>query len=219
MKSPPILVPPQQGKPFRLYMSADSQTIGSTLMQEFEGKERAVFYFSRRLLDLETKYSPVEKLCLCLYFSCTKLRHYLISAECTVVSKADVIKHMLSMTILIGRVGKWILALLEFDLRFESAKVVKGQVMVDFITQHHQPSINYSEPIARTMFFDGSSCKQGGGIGIVIISPQRASFEFAFQIKPMSTYNQAEYEAILKGLQLLQEVKAESVEILGIHSW
>jgi hypothetical protein len=30
-----------------------------------------------------------------------------------------------------------------------------------------------------------------------------ASFEFAFQIKPMSTNNQAEYEAILKGLQLL----------------
>jgi ribonuclease HI len=31
----------------------------------------------------------------------------------------------------------------------------------------------------------------------------------------MSTNNQAEYEAILKGLQLLQEVKAESVEIFG----
>jgi ribonuclease HI len=31
----------------------------------------------------------------------------------------------------------------------------------------------------------------------------------------MSTNNQAEYEAILKGLQILQEVKAESVEIFG----
>ena len=66
-----------------------------------------------------------------------------------------------------------------------------------------------------TLFFDGSSCKQGGGIGIVIISPQGASFEFAFQTKPMTTNNQAEYEAILKGLQLLQEVKAESIEIFG----
>ena len=42
-----------------------------------------------------------------------------------------------------------------------------------------------------------------------------ASFEFAFQTKPMTTNNQAEYEAILKGLQLLQEVKAESIEIFG----
>ena len=37
-KCPHVLVPPQQGKPFKLYISADSQTIGSALMQEFEGK-------------------------------------------------------------------------------------------------------------------------------------------------------------------------------------
>ena len=43
MKCPPVLVPPQQGKPFKLYLSADDQTIGSALMQEFEGKERVVF--------------------------------------------------------------------------------------------------------------------------------------------------------------------------------
>jgi hypothetical protein len=73
MKSPPVLVPPQRGKPFKLYVSVDSQTIGSALMQEFDGKGRVVFYLSRRLLDLETRYSPIEKLCLCLYFSCTKL--------------------------------------------------------------------------------------------------------------------------------------------------
>ena len=39
MKCPPVLVPPQQSKTFKLYVSADSQTIGSTLIQEFEGKE------------------------------------------------------------------------------------------------------------------------------------------------------------------------------------
>jgi hypothetical protein len=73
MKSPPVLIPPQCGKPFKLYVSADDHTIGSVLMQEFEGRERVFFYLSRRLLDPETSYSPVEKLCLCLYFSCTKL--------------------------------------------------------------------------------------------------------------------------------------------------
>ena len=73
MKSPPVLVPPQQGKPFKLYVLADSQMIRSALMQEFEGEERVIFYLSRRLLDLETRYSSIEKLCLCLYLSCTKL--------------------------------------------------------------------------------------------------------------------------------------------------
>ena len=68
--------------------------------------------------------------------------------------------------------GKWILALSEFDMRYESAKAVKGQVIADFITQHHKPSIGYVELIPWTLFFDGSSCKQGGGIGIVIVSPR-----------------------------------------------
>ena len=96
-----------------------------------------IYFVSRRLLDAETRYSPVERLCLCLYFSCTKLRHYLLSAECVVVSKDDVIKYMLLLPILSGRIGKWIMALSEFDLRYESAKAVKGQVMADFVVQHY----------------------------------------------------------------------------------
>jgi hypothetical protein len=48
---------------------------------------------------------------------------------------------MLSMPILSGRIGKWILALSEFELKFESAKAVKGQIIADFITEHRDPSI------------------------------------------------------------------------------
>ena len=44
------------------------------------------------------------------------------------------VKHMLSMPILNGIMGKWILALSEFDLKYELAKAVKGQVMADFVT-------------------------------------------------------------------------------------
>jgi hypothetical protein len=47
MKEPPVLVPPQLNKPFKLYVAADTQTIGSALIQEFEGKERIVAYLSR----------------------------------------------------------------------------------------------------------------------------------------------------------------------------
>jgi hypothetical protein len=95
----------------------------------FEGKERVVAYLSRKLLDPETRYSAAEKLFLCVYYSCTKFRHYLLNAECIVYSKFDVSKHMLSMPILNGRIDKWILALSEFELRFESAKAVKGQII------------------------------------------------------------------------------------------
>ena len=134
--NPPVLVPPQKHKTFKLYLSADERAIGSALIQEFEGKERAIYFVSRRLLDAETRYSPVERLCLCLYFYCTKLRHYLLSAEYVIVSKEDVIRYMLSLPILNRRIGKWILALSEFYLRYESAKAVKGQAVADFVVQH-----------------------------------------------------------------------------------
>ena len=49
----------------------------------------------------------------------------------------------------------------------------------------------------------------------MLISPQGTSFEYAIPIKPTSTNNQAEYEVVLKGIQLLHEVKAESIKIFG----
>jgi hypothetical protein len=172
MKEPPVLVPPQLNKPFKLYVAADTQTIGPALIQEFEGKERVVAYLSRKLLDPETRYSAAEKLCLCVYYSCTKFRHYLLNAECVVYSKFDVIKHMLSMPIFNGRIGKWILALSEFELKFESAKAVKGQIITDFITEHRDSSIDLLEITPWALFFDGSSCGKGGGVGILLISPR-----------------------------------------------
>jgi hypothetical protein len=92
-------MPSQDDKPFKLHLSANEWAIGSALLQEFEGKERVVYFVSRRLLDAETRYAAVERLCLCLYFLCTKLRPYLLTAECIVVCKDDVVKHMLSLPI------------------------------------------------------------------------------------------------------------------------
>jgi len=158
--NPPVLIPPQQGKPFRLYLSTDGMVIGSALIQEFEGKERVIYYLSRRLIDAETRYSAIEKLCLCLYFSCIKLRHYLLSAKCTVICKDDVVRYMLSMPIMSGRIDKWILALSEFDLHYESAKAVKGQIMTDFVTQHCG-AVETLEIVPWTLFFDGYTCDRG----------------------------------------------------------
>jgi len=34
--------------------------IGAALIQEFEGKERVIYYLSRRLVDPKTRYSAIE---------------------------------------------------------------------------------------------------------------------------------------------------------------
>jgi ribonuclease HI len=100
-------------------------------------------------------------------------------------------------------------------LKFESAKAVKGQIIADFITEHRDPSINLLEITPWALFFDGSSCGKGAGVGILLISPKGEMFEFAIPIQPIVTNNQAEYEALLRGLQHLKEAKAISVEIYG----
>ena len=85
-----------------MYLSVGDTSIASVLIQKHDDQERVVFYLSRRMLDAETKYPEIEKLCLCLFFTCRKLRHILLSAETIVICKSDVIKHMLSAPILKG---------------------------------------------------------------------------------------------------------------------
>jgi ribonuclease HI len=65
------------------------------------------------------------------------------------------------------------------------------------------------------LFFDGSSCGKGGGVGILLISPKGEIFEFAVPIQPTITNNQAEYEALLRVLQYSREAQAIAVEIFG----
>lgn len=51
------------------------------------------------------------------------------------ICKANAVIYMLSAPVWKGRIGKWILALTEFDLIYESAKAVKGWAIADFIVE------------------------------------------------------------------------------------
>jgi hypothetical protein len=110
-------------------------TIASVVVHVYDGKEKVVFYLSRRMLDTETRYPEIDKLCLCLFCTHTKLRHILLSAEVIVICKSDVIKHMLSAPVLKGRFRKWIFALSEFDIRYQPVKAIKGQALADHIVE------------------------------------------------------------------------------------
>ena len=117
LATPPVLTPPKQGKPLKLYISATQESIGSLLAQDnSEGQEQAVFYLSRILSECECKYSIIEKLCLALYFSAFKLRHYMLAYVVCVITQTDIVKYMLSRPILSGKLGKWSLSLVEFNL-------------------------------------------------------------------------------------------------------
>jgi hypothetical protein len=53
-----------------------------------------------------------------------------------VACQYNIIKHMLLKPILSGRMGKWAYALVEYDLAYESLRLMKGQVVADFIVDH-----------------------------------------------------------------------------------
>lgn len=111
----------------RLYMSASDVTIGSMLLQEDDnGVKRSIYYLSRVLNDEEPRYNMVKKLCLCLYFSCMKLKHYIKHIDIYVSSHIDFIKHMLSKPILHGPIVKWELVLTGCSLTYMPLKEMKG---------------------------------------------------------------------------------------------
>jgi hypothetical protein len=124
--SAPILRAPKTGIPFKLYVAAEKDVTGGVLTQETEGREYIVAYESIRLLDAETWYTFIEKLCLSLYHTCTKLRHYFLTSACIVACQTHIIKYMLHKPILSGRVGKWAYALVEYDLHCEPLRSTKG---------------------------------------------------------------------------------------------
>jgi hypothetical protein len=80
--------------------------------------------------DARYRYHEIEKLCLYLFFTCTKLRHILLSVEIIVICKSDVIKHMMMAPVLKGRLGKWMFALSEFDIRYQLAQTSSQKELI-----------------------------------------------------------------------------------------
>jgi hypothetical protein len=115
----PVLQAPKAENPFKMYIAAQEWVIGAVMLQEEDNKEFLVAYVIQRLLDTKTQYVFLQKLCLSLYYACSKFRHYILSSSCMVACQYDVIKHMLLKPILSERMGKWAYALVEYDLAYE----------------------------------------------------------------------------------------------------
>jgi hypothetical protein len=62
LSKPPVLVPPQQDRPFYVYLSVSDTSIALVVIQVHDDKERVIFYLSRRMLDAEKRYPDIGKL-------------------------------------------------------------------------------------------------------------------------------------------------------------
>ena len=62
---------------------------------------------------------------------------------------------------------------------------------------------------------DGSSTLHAGGIGVVLKSPEVDTLKRKVRLHYPTTNNKAEYDALLKGLELAKSLGAESVLVQG----
>ena len=96
MKSP-ILVPLVPEKPLLLYLKTMNTTMGALLAQYLEEsrKETAIYYISKKMLDYEEKYSPIEKTCVALLWVTRKLRHYMLAFKVLLIAMMDSLKYLM----------------------------------------------------------------------------------------------------------------------------
>ena len=63
----PVLMPPLKSQPLKLYLLAPKESTGCLLTQNnVESHEPVVYYLSKVRNSAETRYTPIEKLCLAL---------------------------------------------------------------------------------------------------------------------------------------------------------
>jgi hypothetical protein len=110
----------------------------------------------------------------------------MLTSSCMIVCQYDVIKCMLQKPILSSRLGEWVYALVENDLKYETLKAKKGQVVANFIVDHSielDHNVCMAEESAWKLFFNRSVCSHGQGVGCLIMSPNGVEHELSIQME------------------------------------
>ena len=62
------------------------------------------------------------------------------------------------------------------------------------------------------MFTDGSSCVDGSGAGLILTNPEGAEFTYAMRFKFEATNNEAEYEALIAGIRIAEQMRVKNLQ-------
>ncbi len=88
--------------------------------------ERPITFFSKAIRDAALKYNIIEKKALALVKALKYFRVYILHSHILAYVPNVAVKDVLVQTDLEGRRGKWIAALLEYDVEIKATKLVKG---------------------------------------------------------------------------------------------
>ncbi|XP_072080955.1 uncharacterized protein [Arachis hypogaea] len=202
--------------------------INVKIKEEIERLIKAKFIQTARYVEWVSNIIPVMKKNGKLRLKC-----YMVAKSVKVIAQTDLVKYMLSFPMLRGRLGKWMLALTEFDLQYVPAKAVKGQVIADFLVDNSKDLNDQGTNIVDVevnywkLYFDGSKHKDGAGVGILIISPEvslvhipRIHNEIANELTQIASKYRIGLETIKKLSSIHQILMpANEREVLCIDEW
>ena len=203
-------------------------TVSAVLVKDVDGLQHPIYYVSKSLLQAETRYSSLEKLSLALIMACIKLKPYFESHPICVRTNYP-LKTIMSKPELSGRMSKWSVRLSTYDLTYEPRTSIKLHALADFMADF-SPSLALKDVMITetpsglrviepedtrpwVLHIDGASNARGTGLGIVLQSPQGDKVVLSISCEFRATNNEAEYEALIQGLQLTFDMGIRKVHV------
>jgi ribonuclease HI len=187
-----------------------------------------VYYINKVLYKAKTRYLEVHKLLYVVLIASRKPHHYFQAHKISVVSSYPLMAVLHNPNVTIS-ITKWATELAEFELDFVSRHAIKSQVLANFIVDwmlpaSHPGGPDDSEPEPRasvftephcTLFFDGSSRKQGAGVGVLLLTPHGDQFKYMVHLDFKATNNMAEYKVLLFGWSTTLSLGARQLLMKG----
>ena len=117
---------PTPGRPLLLYLSVSDVALGCMLVHlDDSGKEQAIYYLSKRMLDYETRYVMIKRHCLALFWATRKLRHYMTKNSVHLIFCLDPLRYLFDRPALVKRLMRWLVLLTEFDIHYVTQKSIR----------------------------------------------------------------------------------------------
>lgn len=150
---PPSTFKPSTSKRLIAYPSVFAKAISAVLVQEGNGELRPIYFVSRVLQNLETRYWVMEKVALVLVNVARHLRQYFQSHRITVQNDCLIAK-VLHKPQLGDWMISWSVELSKYDIHYELRGTIRAQSLANFVNE-----------LKKTM---GLTKPRGGGGGELV---------------------------------------------------
>ena len=155
----------------------------------------------------------MEKLAFVLITVARKLKPY-FQAHTIIVLMDKPLRKVMSSPESASRMALWAIELSEFDIWYRPRTAIKGQVVADFIAEFTLGDGQGAEEKRQwSIYTDGSSNRCVKGAGVMIQTLEGDEIRCMIRLDFPTTNNEAEYEALVVGLDLAKATGAENVVV------